>query len=252
MSTQLFGPRHVPVIWIWVLRLDLPVPASTQLEDLLDIGERRRAYFIREEERRQRFIFLKAARRLILGRALRKSPADVTVIYGLKGNPMFTQAGHYLSFADSNNVALVGLCNGSPVGVDLEAVIDDAACEEIASLYAPAERAWLQSSPSHLRPERVTKLWCRKEAVGKARGHGLEAALAEDVSGTSVGSYADGRWTVYDFYPANGYHACVALPAPRAAIRIEHLETWDSLWLGNSVLPPDDGNCKGEIDVLAC
>ena len=212
MPTQRLWPSEIPVVRVWILQPDLSVAGPVQPEE---------------------------------------RPADVTVMYGKNGKPMLPNTDEHLSFADSNDLALVALSSRTQVGVDLEAIPDRTTCEEIAPLYATVEQAWLRSSPSHLRPERFTKLWCRKEAVGKLHGHGPEAASKKSALSTSARSFADAGWTVHDFRPANGYLASVAMSATPATIRIARPDTWEAPWPGNTGSPVER-KCQGEIDALVC
>ncbi|MCC4595858.1 4'-phosphopantetheinyl transferase superfamily protein [Xanthomonas campestris pv. phormiicola] len=84
--------------------------------------------------------------------------------------------------------------------------------EEVAALHALAEPA---------REALFFRLWCAKEALLKAHGHGLSFGLhrlrfAEDASGVLQLAWCDpalgvaARWQVHEWIPAPGYRAALA------------------------------------------
>ena len=78
----------------------------------------------------------------------------------------------------SNNLAIVGVTRGRHLGIDLEYIQRDFACEEIARrVFSPHEIATLNDLPGDLKHEAFFNCWTRKEAYIKARGMGLSYPL---------------------------------------------------------------------------
>jgi phosphopantetheinyl transferase/acyl carrier protein len=105
-----------------------------------------------------------------------------------------------LSIAHSHGtaVALAVLGPDTRVGIDLESLTHRREDFE-AIAFSPDERSLLAALPRDLRREWALRMWCAKEAVGKALGRGLSAGLlafhitrAEPPSGTVEMELRDG------------------------------------------------------------
>ena len=83
-----------------------------------------------------------------------------------------------LSIAHSHGTALALAARGpkTRVGVDLEGLVHRREDFE-AVAFSPDERSLLAVLPQELRQEWALRMWCAKEAVGKALGRGLSAGL---------------------------------------------------------------------------
>jgi 4'-phosphopantetheinyl transferase len=80
--------------------------------------------------------------------------------------------------AHSGGIALYAFSGGKSVGIDIESIRTDFACEEIAARYfAPAERKRLTQCPTSLKQRSFFACWTRKEAAIKAVGAGLSIPL---------------------------------------------------------------------------
>jgi 4'-phosphopantetheinyl transferase len=109
------------------------------------------------------------------------------------------------------------------VGLDLEFMRHDFACEEIAArFFSEREVAMLSALPVSQRVQGFFNCWTRKEAYIKARGVGLSLPLNSfDVSlapeePAALLSVSDGtgetqRWRLQELNPAAGYVAAVAV-----------------------------------------
>ena len=129
----------------------------------------------------------KEAVRLVLEKNLdvRLSPDQIEIVTDPYGCPQVEygqQAGHLLkpvlSIAHSQGtaVALAVLDPGARVGIDLESLAHR--CEDFETVaFSPDERGLLAALPADLRSEWALRMWCAKEAVGKALGRGLSAGL---------------------------------------------------------------------------
>jgi 4'-phosphopantetheinyl transferase EntD len=115
-----------------------------------------------------------------------------------------------ISIAHSGEQA-IAVAHGSAVGIDIERIVEhDAAF--LSSIATPGEAALLDGVPADERAAWVTRLWCAKEAFGKALGTGVRdgprhyAAHALGVDGTlemrhagratQVSTQRDGDWII--------------------------------------------------------
>jgi phosphopantetheinyl transferase len=122
-------------------------------------------------------------------------PVEVTVRSDANGKPIAT--GPYtedlrVSIAHTAGLAVAYAVEGADPGIDVEKIA--ARTDNFAAIaFADEELALL---PSEERDEWMTRLWCAKEAVGKARGTGLQGApkklQLEDLDGERL--LVDGVW----------------------------------------------------------
>src|SRR5580658_1065392 len=143
---------------------------------------------------------------------LRLSPAEIEIVPDPYGRPVVRCGADplvctgtpgpapALSIAHSNGtaVAMAVLNPGARVGIDLESLSHRRQDFE-AIAFSPDERYLLAALPPNLRQEWALRMWCAKEAVGKALGRGLSAGLlafhitrAETANGTVEVELRDG------------------------------------------------------------
>lgn len=160
-------------IALWLIDLD----AEPGLWDaqLLSVKERDRAQRFRFEVHAQRYRASHVALRLILGEATGDAPASIEFTEGRHGKPRLLKAGApHFNMSHSAGWALVGVCPGHPIGVDIEIVtpMDDAATLAQRH-FSEAEYAAFKNTPTNQRLEAFFRGWTRKEACLKALGSGL-------------------------------------------------------------------------------
>ncbi|KAB7763689.1 4'-phosphopantetheinyl transferase family protein [Xanthomonas maliensis] len=118
--------------------------------------------------------------RQLLGPVLGLAPADVPVQRDARGRPTLQPAlpGWDIGWSHSGEYLLVGLGEGVRLGVDLERLRPRPRLLEIAArFFHPDETAWLTGLPVAEAHALFFRLWCAKEAVLKAHGHGLSFGL---------------------------------------------------------------------------
>lgn len=124
--------------------------------------------------------------RALLARYLGVPPAAIAFTRGARGKPAVAGLEHNLSHTD--DVALLAVARGNPLGIDVERLAARLEPAELARLVlAPAEAACLERAA-------FLRIWCRKEACLKATGVGLLDDLTQvvvmtervDVAGTPV------------------------------------------------------------------
>jgi len=145
---------------------------------------------------------------------LRLSPTEIEIVPDPYGRPQVkccgagpwpgcppgsaSQAALSIAHSHGTAVALAVLDPQALVGVDLESLTHRREDFE-AIAFSPDERSLLAALPRDLRREWALRMWCAKEAVGKALGRGLSAGLlafhitrAEPLSGTVEMELRDG------------------------------------------------------------
>jgi len=101
-----------------------------------------------------------------------RSGADPLVCAGPPGPAPSLSIAH----SQGTAVALAVLDPTALVGIDLESLTHHREDFE-AIAFSPDERRLLAALPRDLRQEWALRMWCAKEAVGKALGRGLSAGL---------------------------------------------------------------------------
>jgi 4'-phosphopantetheinyl transferase len=98
-----------------------------------------------------------------------------------RGRPQLVggMAGWDCNWSHSGEGLLVALGRGVQIGIDLERVRPRARALELAARFFTApELDWLHAAPSTAtRDHAFLRLWCAKEAVLKAHGHGISFGL---------------------------------------------------------------------------
>ena len=129
------------------------------------------------------------------------------------------------NWSHSGGGLLVVLGQGLQVGVDLEWQRPRTRALDLARRYfTPAEVEWLETLEMAAREPAFLRLWCAKEAVLKAHGHGLAFGLnrlefADTEGGLRLHACdpALGRpehWSLQEIEPAPGYVGALAWRRP--------------------------------------
>ncbi|MDX2547086.1 4'-phosphopantetheinyl transferase family protein [Streptomyces sp. WI04-05B] len=126
------------------------------------------------DERRATHAALVAAAARLTGR-----PAGlIRLAYDPGGRPRLTgpAADLKVSLSHAGGVSAVALGRGpAELGIDIEPLRPLPAAALARRWLDVAAAEWLTALPEHQHPEAFLTLWTRKEALGKARGHGLRA-----------------------------------------------------------------------------
>jgi phosphopantetheinyl transferase len=167
------------------------LPEAGCIQSLLSAREHRFWIEMRGvEKRRREWLLGRAAAKDAVGRlmarehGLRLAPADIEILPDGYGCPQVAGAWiepgirPAISIAHSGNLALALAAAGADlrVGIDLENLRHRREDFE-AVAFTAAERSLLDQLPGDLRQEWALRMWCAKEAVGKASGRGLSAGL---------------------------------------------------------------------------
>jgi 4'-phosphopantetheinyl transferase len=237
---------EVPVVatdevQVWIVDLDAGIAPGEDVETaepgaelaVLSAEERARAArFVRARDRR-RFARCRAALREILGRLLGEPAGAVRCRAAARGKPELDHAPGGASCADrlalqfnvshSSDLALIAVCRGRELGVDLERVrpIPEAA-RIVGSFFTTAEQAEFAALPAAARDLAFHRGWTRKEAVLKGFGMGLSGLSAQHQTGfgtteltprfTPAGpAHRVGPWLLWEAAPRPGFVAALAV-----------------------------------------
>ena len=216
----------------WLFRTD-----STQDESrvaaFLSADERARANRFRFERDRTRYINAHGVMREILGSYIGVDAASLLISRAENGKPCLHdqyRADMQFNLSHSGWYGIVAVSFGRRVGVDVEALRADFRWSELANRYfSRREIAWLRTLPAGEALRWFFRLWVAKEAVLKASGAGLSAALREvepprGEPGSAVAH--GGPFWVSELAVADGYVAALAVsgadaPALRQ-VRLDH------------------------------
>ncbi len=126
-----------------------------------------------------------------------------------------------VSWSHSGDGLLMAWGRGLRLGVDVEHLRPRPRALDLAQRYfTAAETQWIAGHSDHAGEEAFVRLWCAKEAVLKAHGHGLSfgldrLAFAETRNGLVLQECdaelgAARAWSLIEFVPAKGYRAALA------------------------------------------
>jgi 4'-phosphopantetheinyl transferase len=169
----------VRAVQVFPVSIQAPVPVVDQFRSLLSSDEAARAARFRFEHLQHSFILARGALRILLGRYLNTSPADLAFSYAAKGKPALAgSANLQFNASHSGDLALFAFTLDCDLGVDIEAVRSMPDMEDVAGRFFCAEEiAELMALSPGQRDQAFFLCWTRKEAYIKATGEGLSVPL---------------------------------------------------------------------------
>ena len=215
-------------VHVWRARLDRNTSYRQSLQQILTADEQVRAERLYFPKDRQHFVVARGVLRLILSRYLDMEPYQLRFCYNRYGKPgLVTSSGQEaLSFNVSHScgLALYAVTRSREIGIDLERIRRDFACEQIAErFFSPREKATLRAlQAKKVKHRAFFNCWTRKEAYIKARGEGLslpldqfDVSLAPEEPATLLDMRGDpreaSRWSLQELFPGSGYVAALAV-----------------------------------------
>jgi 4'-phosphopantetheinyl transferase len=206
-------------VHIWRATLDRVEAELQEFRQILAPDEQARADRFYFEIHRQHFTAGRGILRTLLAEYLAVRPTQIAFRYGPQGKPALDVGPGNLRFnlAHAHGLALIAITRGHELGVDVERIRDDYACEQVAHrFFSPNEVAVLRALPPDARRGAFFTCWSRKEAYIKATGRGLSQSLDQfDVSldpeapaallATRHDPPDAERWSLYALEPGPGY-----------------------------------------------
>jgi 4'-phosphopantetheinyl transferase len=220
-------------IHLWAAAINEFRDRAQNLERVLSPAERLRAEKFKFVGNRGRFVIRRGLLRLILGRYLKKPPAEIEFQFGAYGKPEVRRGSGMCLFydaSDSDDIAVWAITPACPVGVDVEHIREIPDMQKIARRYFhPRETETLMALATDSRPQAFYACWTRKEAFLKATGEGIaenlarvQVTLAPREPSAIVSLSGDPRghkeWRLQEFSPCLGYVGCVADRRPVLAL----------------------------------
>lgn len=225
-------------IHLWRFSLTPAEKAESWARALLSPKELERAARFCRPHDGIRFLFCRACAKTIL--AAHRSDVhagDIVFSYGPWGKPYWRDLP--FSISHSGTEALLAVCEGCPIGCDIQWTGSAVDARGIADFFHPQERLALDALAAHDYTRSFYHMWVRKEAVMKACGMGLSAGIDRIlVSGEANKRRAsiqralphkDCHWWAPCTLGRDGYAVGLAIPdheAPRRIIR-HHLALGD-------------------------
>ncbi len=208
------GPSRPPApsteVHVWLAELD--APGWPGVEGLPSLERRRAAGFLRPGLA-TRWSASRWALRTILGRYLDERPAAIDLLASEHGKLRLAEEPGRLEFnlSHSGELALIAVCVGRQVGVDIEAINPG------RDFLALAERSFepdvveaIRAAPAERRAGAFYAAWTRHEALAKCDGGGLAGRVRTQRMATAL------------LDPGPGYTAALAV----AAARMPPLDRW--------------------------
>ncbi len=126
-----------------------------------------------------------------------------------------------INWSHSGELLLLALGEGVEVGVDVEFLRPRPRAMELAQrFFHPDETARLLALPGEAQAPTFVRLWCAKEAVLKAHGHGISFGLEKLVLAECDGALQlvacdpelglPSDWHLHEWEPQAGYRAVLA------------------------------------------
>lgn len=217
------------------LKLDASPSQIASLRGVLSEDELARADRFKFEEPRRRFVACRAALRQLVGGFLGREATEIEFTYGPHGKPQLAANNPDLplefSISHSADLALIAVCCGRRVGVDLERHDAKVRIHKLATrFFSPRESAELASLPSEDQLAGFYRGWTSKEAYLKATGFGLSFPLSqfivtmnphdparlmevvEQPNRSDLGNEA-ARWTMHSLNVAGQFSAAILIEA---------------------------------------
>ncbi len=213
-------------IHLWLVSLAMGPEDLAALQATLSADELRRAERLRRRTDRRRFVAGRGLARCVLSAYLGRPAARIGFSYGDMGQPRISDAADTLlrfNLSHCDDLLLLGVACGRPVGVDLERIRPLPHREAIERrIFSPREREVLCDLAADGRLRGFFSGWTRKEAVAKALGDGMWSTVGRvqvslDPESAAEVLALDGsrkeakRWSLFHLEPATGFVGSAAV-----------------------------------------
>lgn len=194
---------------------------------LLPPDEQERAAAFRNEEGKTAFIICRFLLRRLLAAYTGMPGSTLALVYGPNGRPELRDVPELrFSISHTGHRALLAFARDAAIGVDIEDVNRRVEPEALAErFFTPAEFQEFDSLPTEMRRQAFFLCWTRKEALAKALGVGVPAALKQFSVSLAPGvppaltwmqdePTAPASWTLQTINPWPECAGAVAIEAP--------------------------------------
>ena len=183
--TPLALPADVSVYQVAIGSEDSTAASSSpeELLELLSPTERDKAQLFIRPGLRERYLYTRAALRVLLGEQLNQSPQALRIAETDQGRPYLPEANLDFNLSHSGDLALIAMGAATRrIGIDIERIKALRDLDQLAErVLTPTELQDLHSTGSTLDPVAKTAIfyryWCCKEAYLKALGTGLQTDM---------------------------------------------------------------------------
>jgi 4'-phosphopantetheinyl transferase len=167
------GERNEVHVWT------VPATVAEAVADVLDDAERARAARFKVQPAAVLYTAAHGALRVLLGRYLDCSPAELRFDTDDNGKPLLVgEMSLRFNLSHSGALAVVAVARDREVGVDVERRRQVERADGVARrIMTPDELARYQALPAGERSDFLLWVWARKEALVKASGEGIRASL---------------------------------------------------------------------------
>lgn len=157
---------------IYQFNLTKPTLELNAAYTLLDRDEQQKADRFVLNDAREKFIYSHALLRQVLAKNSNQAPESLEYTYNDNGKPVLKNSALQFNLSHSGAWVLIGLCEDSPIGVDIEhARFHDNYLQLAERFFTKTEVAELKTMDDFYR------IWTRKEAYLKMLGHGISFGL---------------------------------------------------------------------------
>jgi 4'-phosphopantetheinyl transferase len=181
-AIQAIKIMNLDTVHLWVISLDAPIYSMEECTHLLSIEEKKQVERFRFQEQKRRYTLAHASLRKILSKYMPGKPETIHYEINAFGKPTLGNQHAFrniqFNLSHSGELALIAICQGRQIGVDIEMIRPLHDYMKVAKRYfAPDEVSILQKmDPLHSRRAFI-QLWAGKEALIKAQGSGMSIPL---------------------------------------------------------------------------
>jgi 4'-phosphopantetheinyl transferase len=227
-----------PPVHVWAIPLTFGSSTLEELQACLSPDEAERAARFHFPLHRDRFIAGHGVLRLLLSRYLGTRPASLEFTHSANGKPSLQSQDARLHFnlAHSDDLALLAVSAGAPLGVDVERIRPLRDAEDlVARFFSPRESAAFSALPEEQKTTAFFNLWTRKEAWLKATGEGIAHSLhlvevsflpgeAAQLSHLPAELATTADWRLHNLAPATDFVGALALNCADQAVNCWRVE----------------------------
>jgi 4'-phosphopantetheinyl transferase len=161
-------------VHLWYVNL---IDWNNHLEDLIGLlssDELKRYKRLKISSKQESFIISRGVLRLILSNYLEQEASQIRFEIEPSGKPFLPDSEITFNLSHSGKYVVVGICQGSYLGVDIQEIYPISASDQIIrKVFSEKEQIYLSTLPPERFLEEFFSLWTAREAYLKAIGKGF-------------------------------------------------------------------------------